>query len=200
MVNFAKHEVSLRYWLLGKSYFKALDAMAFAKSYHTGVRKDKVTPEFHHQISIVHFIRTLPNLMHPEDTICTGFLHDVREDYGVADTEISERFGSAVAKSVDAMTKEFRGVKRDPKLVFQQIGEDPCASIAKLVDRTDNYGSMVGVFNMNKQIEYLNEGDEHFLPMVKVSRRIFPRQESAYEILKHFLNSQISLIRAIHAA
>ena len=60
--QFDKVYVALRYWLHGKSYYKALNAMSFATLYHTGVRKDNITPEFHHQISIASYLRTLPNL------------------------------------------------------------------------------------------------------------------------------------------
>lgn len=42
-----KRLVSLRYWLIGRRYFTALEAMEFAAAHHTGFRKDGKTPEFH---------------------------------------------------------------------------------------------------------------------------------------------------------
>lgn len=66
-----KREISLRYFLQGAEYFLALEAMQFAQQYHRGVRKDGVTPEFDHQISIAHFVRTLRHqLVQPEHTLC----------------------------------------------------------------------------------------------------------------------------------
>jgi (p)ppGpp synthase/HD superfamily hydrolase len=95
-----KRQISLRYWPQGRQWFQALEALEFGKSHHTGVRKDGFTPEFDHQISIAHFVRTLaPSLEFPEETISTVFLHDVREDYGVSDEEIRDQFGSQVATS-----------------------------------------------------------------------------------------------------
>ena len=201
MTQFAKREISLRYWLQGAGYYTALEAMEFAKTYHTGVRKDGVTPEFDHQVSIAQYIRTLiPGLLYPEDTISTVFLHDVREDYHVSHEELVSRFGTQVADAVDTMTKEFRGVKKSSELVFEQIGANPIASIAKGADRIHNFASMVGVFSVAKQQEYISEGEVYFLPMIKRARRLHVRQEPAYENIKLVLKSQISLIREIHNA
>lgn len=194
-----KREISLRYWLQGREYYAALEAMDFGKRYHTGFRKDGVTPEFDHQISIAHYVRTLiANLQFPEATICTVFLHDVREDYGVSDEEIRSKFGSQVADAVAAMTKTFRGVKHPEGMVFDEIALDPCASVAKGADRIHNFNSMVGVFSSNKQLSYIEEAETYFFPMLKKARRLHVRQEQAYENIKFMLQSQIRLIQAIH--
>jgi len=196
-----KREISLRYWLQGAKYHTALKAMDFGAGYHSGVRKDGITPEFDHQISIAHYVRTLlDSLEYPEETLSTVFLHDVREDFGVAYEEIETKFGSKVAVAVDAMTKVFRGTKKDEKAVFEQIANDPIASIAKGADRIHNFGSMVGVFKIEKQKDYIKEGEDLFLPMLKVARRIHVRQEPAYENIKTMLTSQIALIKSIHNA
>ena len=196
-----KREISLRYYLQGAGFFQALEAMEFAQRYHTGFRKDGITPEFDHQISIAHYVRTMrAQLVHAEDTISVVFLHDVREDYGVSDEEIRERFGDRVARAVDAMTKTFRGQVRSEQLVFEQIAADPIASVAKGADRIHNLNSMVGVFHKDKQLSYVVEAEEYFLPMLKTARRLHVRQEAVYENLKHILVSQINLLRAMHAA
>lgn len=199
ILSITKREISLRYFLQGAEYFNALEAMEFAQRYHVGFRKDGVTPEFDHQISIAHYIRTLRHqLIHPELTLCVIFLHDVREDYGVSDEEIRERFGDMVARSVDAMTKTFRGQKRSEQLVFEQIAADPLASVAKGADRIHNLNSMVGVFSKEKQLNYVVEAEQYFLPMLKKARRLHVRQESAYENIKYMIMSQINLIKEIH--
>lgn len=200
MTSFEKRRISMRYWLLGRGYHKAVEAMEFAASYHTGTRKDVVTPEFDHQISIAHYVRTLIDALdHPEDTLCVVFLHDVREDFDVPDEVIRARFGDRVAEAVEAMTKTFRGVKKDPQTVFDAIAADPIASVVKGADRIHNHQTMVGVFTHEKQQGYIAETERFFLPMLKRARRSFPRLEPVYENIKHLLLSQIDLIKAIHA-
>ena len=201
LTSVEKREISLRYWLQGAQYYQALAAMEYAAGYHTGVRKDGVTPEFDHQISIAHYVRTLRDqLEYPEHTLCVVFLHDVREDYGVSGQEITQRFGDQVARAVDAMTKTFRGQARSEQLVFEQIASDPIASVAKGADRIHNLNSMVGVFNTQKQLTYVDEAERLFLPMLKKARRLHVRQEGVYENIKHMLMSQINLIKVMHAA
>jgi (p)ppGpp synthase/HD superfamily hydrolase len=201
--NFEKRQVSLRYWLLGRQYFVALKAMECGAKYHTGKRKDGFTPEFDHQICMGHFVRTLPDLLFPEETLATVFLHDVQEDYEpFAFDQMRADFGQRIGNAVEVVTKTIPSMKatKNPALMFKEIGEDPIASIAKGADRLHNFGSMVGVFSLAKQKEYLDEGEEFFFPMLKAARRTFPQQERAYELIKHALRGQIDLIRAIHAA
>src|SRR4051812_21004615 len=89
--------ISLRYFLLGREFYMAADALQFASQYHIGTRKDGITPEFQHQIEITHYLRTLlPSMMFPEETLAAALLHDVPEDYGVPHAVITNRFGSIV--------------------------------------------------------------------------------------------------------
>lgn len=196
-----KREVSLRYWLQGRNYTMALRAMNLAKQHHTGVRKDGVTPEFDHQVSIAHYLRTLDgSLLHPQETYAAALLHDVREDYGLADAEIRDQFGDLTANAVNALSKEFRGDRRPEAEVFAMIAADPIASVVKGCDRIHNHQTMVGVFSTQKQVEYIDETNGWFFPMLKQARRAFPEQEPAYENVKTMLKSQIHLIEAVHEA
>ncbi len=191
----------MRKWLIGKGYYAAVEAMSFAARLHTGMRKDGVTPEFDHQVQIARYVATLePSLMHPESTLAVTFLHDAREDKDIADEEIRPRFGAQIADAVARVTKVFRGVRRSDDEVFAGIAVCPIASVVKGADRINNLQSMVGVFTMAKQREYLAESDRHFFPMIRTARDHFPRQEHAYENIKHVLRSQMALIRAIHDA
>lgn len=82
--SYEKLTISLRYWLLGKGYIKALKAMEYAAQHHTGTRKDG-TPEFSHQIWQAHYIRSITALLvDPEACLIVCFLHDVVEDYRCA--------------------------------------------------------------------------------------------------------------------
>lgn len=201
MSSHSRRLIALRYWLLGRGWHEVLEAMEFAAGYHTGTRKDGLTSEFAHQIAIASYLRTLErSLLFPSETLATAFLHDVREDYDVADSEIRSRFGPRVADAVDAMTKTFRGTDRDPDTVFAAIASDPVASIAKLADRIHNLGSLHGVFSSARASGYVAETRERFFPMLKAARRSFPAQEPAYENAKLVLENQCHLLAALHPA
>lgn len=189
--------ISLRYWLHGRNYMNAAEALHFAANYHQGVRKDGKTPEFDHQLRVTHYLRTLEgSLMYPEATLTTGILHDVVEDYGVAVSEIIANFGDQVGEAVSVISKVRDGVRRSTEEYYHSNGENPIASICKGGDRIHNHQSMPGVFSPEKQESYIeDESKKYILPMLKRARRKFPRQELAYENIKTILISQIELIK-----
>jgi (p)ppGpp synthase/HD superfamily hydrolase len=208
MNKFEKKILVLRSKLAGpdpaSSYSDALACMEFAASYHTGKRKGG-DPEFDHQISIALYALTLPYLEYREEVICTIMLHDIREDYGITDAEIMALFSDAakgrrVADAVDAMTKVWRGEKRDEKVLFERMGANVIASIAKGCDRIHNQQTMLGVFSKEKMIGYIDETITLFFPMLKSARRNFPKQNAAYENIKFVLNSQIELLNGVIGA
>ena len=194
---------TLRYYLAGKGWHIALKAMNFAEHYHTGTRKDGEIPEFDHQVRIAHFVRTLPDLLYPEETIAAVFLHDVEEDYDVPIGEVEKLFGEQIAFSTGLVTKRLKDKGLSEaynEVYFAGIRNDPIASIVKGGDRVHNLQTMIDVFDLEKQKTYVKEVKEHFLPMLKYARRLFPEQEAAYMNIKHMLVSQIELIEAMHRA
>lgn len=205
-MNTAKKLSVLRQLLIGKGYYRALRALEFAQTYHTGIRKDGVTPEFDHQLSIGLYVFTLPDLMHREATIAAVLLHDISEDYSVSRLEIvnlfpgSAEFSILVADGVENVTKKYRGRVKDEDVLFEAMGEDPIASIVKPADRSHNLQTMVGVFTVEKQVAYIDFAETRVLPMMKIARRKFPEQTMAYENMKHVIKGQIELIRSIHKA
>ncbi len=191
----------MRGWLRGRNYHLAASTMEFARDFHRGLRKDGVTPEFHHQVRIAGLVRTLePHLLHPEETLAAAFLHDVCEDFDVGFEEIDKRFGAVVCEAVRLLTKKYRGSRTPYDVYFSEMAANPIASVVKGCDRSDNIQSMLGVFTLDKQKHYLSEVEELFLPMLKTARRRFPTQEPAYENIKIMLRSQAALIHEIHRA
>lgn len=193
MTAYEKLKLSLRYYLLGKGWHTAADALEFAESIHVGTRKDGVTPEFEHQIRIAHYLRSF-DCLYPEETIAAALLHDVREDYNVPDRELSRRFGPMITTACILLDKN----GKDHDAYFNGISEDAIASLAKGGDRIHNLQTMVGVFSREKQLKYVDEVRTRFFPMLKQARRAFPQQERAYENIKHMLESQIELIEVIN--
>lgn len=198
---YTKHFIAMRYWLLGRGYYLALDALEYAAQLHTGKRKDGTTNEYAHQLSIGRYVRSLtPSLEHPEETLASVFLHDVSEDYGIGLEEITSRFGSPIAQAVWLMTKKFRGYRKPDSAYYRDIVENKIASVTKGADRIHNIQTMIGVFTYEKQCEYIEETETFVIPAMKAARRRFPRQEPAYENIQHVLVSQIELLRAVHSA
>jgi (p)ppGpp synthase/HD superfamily hydrolase len=198
---FAKRNADLRCWLLGAGYHLAFDAMRFASEYHVGLRKDRVTPEFDHQVSIATYLLPwVSYLRNPETVLAVVFLHDVREDYNVPDAVIRARFGASVAGPVDAVTKEFDGVRRSEDAVRRAIAACPIASVVKLADRIHNQSTMRGVFSESKQSAYAEETRRWILPMLAEARTRFPDQEPVYANAEKILLEQLTFVHDLVAA
>lgn len=194
---------TMRGWLDGRGYYKAMDALELVRGLEVGTRKDGQTPKFHHQLSIARLITTLaPHLLHPEETIVAAFLHDVIEDHGDTWTpeKLEERFGHMVAEAVWKLSKKAPDVSKEYPYYFGEMCSCPIASIVKLADRSHNLQTMQGVFSVEKQKAYVEDVEVYFLPMGKVARRNFPQQYPAYENLKILLRCQCELIQCILTA
>lgn len=196
-IEYEKLRSALRYWLYGKEYYLAVKAMEYAAKHHTGTRKDNVTPELYHQLSIAGYTRTL-GLLYPEETMAVAFLHDVVEDYNISVSELERQFGKRVSFSVSLLSKKRDGYTIESVPYYLNICNDAVASIIKGADRIHNFQTMIDVFDVSKQQQYISDCKEGILPMLKRARRKFPEQEPAYENIKHALFSQIDLIEYMH--
>jgi (p)ppGpp synthase/HD superfamily hydrolase len=200
MERFNKLDLSLKFFLLGKGYHRALAAYGIAKNYHTGFRKDGITPEFQHQLEITLHITTLRDIIAEEDTLTSSLLHDTPEDYDMSYQAVLERFGFVVAESVWALTKKNKSMVKVTNEYYAEIAEDYIASIVKGCDRVHNLQSMSGVFSIEKQVSYIQETELHVLPMLKKAATLFPSQSLAYMNIRTTLKSQIKLLQAAIAA
>jgi len=168
MCRFQKHEIALRYFLLGAGWHRAVAAMDYAKAIHTGTRKDGYTPAFAHQVAIANYLRTLmvpahspdqrltryAGVIYPEETLCAVFLHDTREDGGVSHDEIlqiflahghdaqTRDFAARTADAVEYATKKFRGTVKDKDAYFAAIAACPITCLVKGGDRVHNFQTM----------------------------------------------------------
>lgn len=196
--DYEKMRIALRYWLLGKEFYKAVEAMDFAEHYHNGTRKDGAH-EFSHQVSQASLARTLINsIKYKEELFIVIFLHDICEDKGISFEEIEQRFGKIVANAVRLMTKVYRDVKIPNDVYYGNLSECEIASVAKGLDRIHNLLSMLNAFKPEKQVSYIQETTDYTVPMLKKARRNFPHLETVFENIKFIMMNQVQLYTALN--
>jgi GTP pyrophosphokinase len=125
------------------------EAYAFAMAAHEGQLRDSGDPYIVHPIDAA---LTVASLNLDGAAIAAALLHDVVEDCGVTEDEITRRFGDDVARLVDGVTKLSRlnllrpeepiwdeGVQADNlRKMFLAMAEDIRVVIIKLADRLHN--------------------------------------------------------------
>jgi (p)ppGpp synthase/HD superfamily hydrolase len=171
----------------------SLLALDLAGRHHTGIRKDGVTHELDHQISIARFLLKLTsNMMYPDETIAVALLHDLSEDYNIPYSDIKNYFGGRISRAVVLLTKEYMGQKRPPETYFNHITQDPIASIVKGGDRIHNQATMQS-FKPSKKAEYTGETNDWIIPMLLQAKENFPQQSSIYDKMLKILGWQIKI-------
>lgn len=196
--DFLKQKIAIRHWLLGKGFYKAVEALDFAESYHTGTRKDG-EHEFSHQISQANYCRVFCDLlMFPEETFCVIFLHDILEDYDVTYDQLLSLFGLIVADATLKMSKIRNGVKIPNDIYYAEMLTCAIASVCKGIDRLHNLMTMINGFSSEKQISYVQETLDHAVPLIKKARRLYPKQEGIYHNIKFIMTNQVRLYNFIN--
>jgi len=194
IAQFEKDYTALKSYMLGKEYYKALQAMAFAEQYHIGTRKNGYTPEFHHQISICWTIINLRGIDDLEEhCLALAFLHDVMEDYDISIDEMSQRFGAIIAKDVYVLSKKHRGEVKSMKAYHQELAEKAATIIVKGADNSHNVQSMHDAFTPEKIITYLEDTKNNKLPLLRLGRKRFPKYHFALTGLSFMLKRQVEL-------
>lgn len=182
-VQFEREKSALKFYYIGKGFHKALKALGFAERHHNGLRKDKLTPEFHHQIQICLMIVELKDVMYEERLHVAMLLHDTQEDYQISSEEIQTHIGHIAAEDVWLLTKKFGNMVKDTDQIFEDMALNPVASLGKGIDRLHNMKTMIGVFQPVKILAYCKEAKTKILPMLKKASKLFPEQQSAYHIV-----------------
>lgn len=197
---YEKKRTALKNYCLGRDYFDVLRAITFAEDYHSGFRKDGITPEFQHQIEIALYATTLKGLTNEDESILLQIimLHDVMEDYPVSFVELKLAFGEVVAEGVRVLSKVINGKKKSMDDYMEGFLGNFLAAIAKGCDRVHNVQSMRGVFNYGKQQEYTYEVRDRFFPMLRRVRDLAPQYRQAINNIKHMLESQIQWVEYLH--
>lgn len=198
--EFDKLKLTIRAQLLGmaqldESYLMCVRALDYASEIHTGFRKDGVTPEFYHQLSLVGFALTqIRNMPHAATIIGTLLLHDTYEDNQHLEDEIRQKFAELI-EYVIRSSKIRRGVKLKTQEYIDEVALCIICSIVKLIDRLHNLSTMLGVFTEEKLREYVEETEKYYFPMLKKAKRLFPEQNALYELMKSVLHLQLNAIK-----
>lgn len=196
--DYLKMKIALRAWLEGRGYYKAICAMNFAEKLHNGTRKDG-SPEFSHQVSQALYAITMNHcFLHPEETLCVIFLHDIVEDKNVTKKQLIELFGEVVADATIKMSKVVEGVRIPDDIYYKNMENCPITTVAKSIDRVHNLMTMFGGFKLEKQVQYIQETLEKVVPMAKAGKRNFPEQTPVYENIKFVMTNQVQIYSNFH--
>ncbi len=179
---------------------KLIEALRFAAEKHKGVRrKDGVTPYLLHVLEVVCIM--IDQKVFDFKAIVAAIIHDVVEDTDAKIKEVRHRFGFAIARIVELLTKHpnfilkagywFRiKFERDPNIRWRVI-------VIKFADRIHNLMTLDSVpedKRKNKVKETLNEFPDLYRTLIKTFLRLRKNEvltKDAYLQLPFHLNNQL---------
>lgn len=198
--DYEKLKLTIRSQLVGMAavdarYLLCVRALDYAVCVHTGMRKDNKTHEFYHQISLVGFALTqVKNIAQPWLVLAVLILHDTYEDHQELEDELRENFPEIMEYVIRA-SKIRCGQKLPMDVYIDDVASCQICSVVKLIDRLHNISTMLGVFSLKKLVDYVEETNTYYLPMLKKAKRKFQEQNALYELLKSTLNIQLATIQ-----
>jgi guanosine-3',5'-bis(diphosphate) 3'-pyrophosphohydrolase len=151
------------------------EAYSFAERAHSGQMRASGDPYIQHPL---HAAITVAGLQLDATSIAGALLHDVQEDCGVTPAELTERFGSDVARIVEGATKLTRLEERSHtgsgpagslqaenlRKMFLAMAEDVRVVIVKLADRLHNMRTL-DYKSPDKRLRTAQETMEIYAPL-----------------------------------
>lgn len=193
--DFKKTKKELITHFENSNFFTALRAMNYAESFHGGLRKDKVSPEFSHQIWIADYIRnkiTITCEILEEKLYIIAFLHDLHEDYNVSIESIERYFGEEVANAVEILS--CKPDNMDSFVFYDRLAKCPMSSIIKGIDRLHNMKTMEGVFSEEKKVSYAECTETHVLMMLEHNHNSYQIPQINYNTIWADLNAEVKKV------
>lgn len=172
---------------------QTMRVLPYAREKHSGQfrkGKDKV-PYIYHPLLVA--CQALALGLDDDNMVSAALLHDVCEDCDVAPEELPVK--PATQKAVALLTKVYVGEKLDKAAYFGAIAENEIAVMVKLLDRCCNVSGMAAGFTREKMLEYIEETEQWFYPMIQSAKTAFPEHSNALFLLKYHISSVVETIK-----
>lgn len=171
-----------------------INALPFAKEKHTGQMrkgpKGVKQPYISHPLTMA--CHAIAMGLHDDELLAAILLHDVVEDCGVSAARLP------VTRSVqNAVLLVTRQDGESKTKYYQQIGENPIATLVKLIDRCHNVSQMSLAFSQEKLWKYIHETERYILPMLEAAKEKWPEYTNQYFLLEYQIGSTLDTVKAL---
>lgn len=155
-----------------------LDAWRFAAEAHNAQKVPDADLPYLHHLGRVAFIVLEANQSEPipdiDLAVCCAILHDSIEDQNVSHSDLVERFGTAVADGVLALSKDAKIPKSEAMAdSLERIRKQPLAIwCVKLADRISNLQITPAHWSSEKCLAYRTEAQQILYALGSANQRL----------------------------
>lgn len=125
--------------------------------------------------------------------VSTALLHDVCEDCNVTIGELPA--DDEVKLAVSLLTKSNAKTQEAKQQYFSAISKNPIAVIVKLLDRCCNVSRMSAGFPQEKLVEYINETETYFYPLMQQAKTEYPQYSNQIFLIKYHMTSVVNSLK-----
>ena len=125
--------------------------------------------------------------------VSTALLHDVCEDCNVTIGELPADDETKLAVSL--LTKSNAKTPEAKQQYFAAIAKNPIATMVKLLDRCCNVSGMAVGFSHKKLVEYINETEMYFYPLMQQAKTDYPQYSNQIFLIKYHMTSVVNSLK-----
>lgn len=149
-------------------------ALSIAQEAHEGQIRRHGAPYIAHPMAVRRIVEDLAEavgLAIDDGTRAIALLHDVVEDSDITADELTARFGAAVGRGVQLLTKEGKGPEAT-RAYYERLGAeaDDALRLVKISDRVHNLSELHLAPDGKKLASYVQETLEHLVPLARSAR------------------------------
>ena len=177
-----------------KQMHQTLKVLPYVREQHTGqVRKGReAVPYVYHPLLMA--CHALALNLDDDRLVSAVLLHDVCEDCGITPDELP--VDEEVKEAVRLVTKKDSPYTDEEKQeYYSEIAKNPIALMVKLLDRCCNVSGMAAGFSREKLVDYINETEKWFYPMLQQGKTDYPQYNNQIFVLRYHISSVISSLK-----
>lgn len=179
-----------------KNLNQTLSILPLVRKIHEGqVRKgNEHVPFISHPLLVACHALALG--MEDDALISAALLHDTCEDCNISLNLLP--IDEQTKELVKLLTKTFSTNKmtvKEQQQYYNAIFKNPKALMIKLLDRCNNVSSMASGFSNQQIINYINETETYFFPMIRSAKTQYPQYSNQLFLIKYHIVSVIGSLK-----
>lgn len=176
-----------------KQMSQTLKILPYVREKHEGQYrkgKEKIPYVYHPLLMACH---ALALGLDDDIIVSSALLHDVCEDCNVSIGELPA--DDEVKLAVSLLTKSDTKSAEAKQQYFNAIAKNPIALLVKLLDRCCNISGMAAGFSQKKLLEYINETETYFYPLMQQAKTDYPQYSNQIFLIKYHMTSVVNSLK-----
>ena len=188
-----KEMIHLKGLAKGKDLQNTLIAITAATELHEGQMRKSGNPYIDHPMRVTSELVALK--IYDDIILASALLHDVIEDCKASSELLIYKYGLD-PQIVENVKKLSKTKNMDTALYYDILKQSPSLILIKGADRCHNISTMVNGFTVEKMKLYVEETENHVLPLLHYGKNHYPKYSDEFFVMKYHIESVCEMTKA----